>query len=170
MPATAIDIVNNWFDPPIWETSACYGTLYKNHPVMSRVVFMPLSLIRGVVKVFLFPLVTVVGAVVLPLFGIFKSLWHSKCVGWEEIKAGGICLLGAGLFITYALLSAYHIPLIASSSIFMGAILISTSVHIYRSSDAYKCEEDPQRVQDDIFRVQIPNDPPAAGKKEDKAG
>lgn len=157
MPTTAIGIVNTWFDPPVWERSKCYDSFYKEHPVMSRAIFMPLALIRGIAKVFLYPLVALVGAIVLPLFGILKCLWNSKCVGWEEVKAGGICLLGAGLFATYMLLSAYHFSFVASSSIFMGAILVSTSVHIYRASDAYQSEDDPQRTQEEIFTVQIPS-------------
>jgi hypothetical protein len=152
---SAIQLVGTLLHPTIWEHSNCYKNFYKECSVMSRCIFMPLAAIRGAGKVFLFPVIMAVGAVALPLIGLFKSLWNSDGSGWEHLKAGGICLLGAGAVLGFMLVSAYHLPLIASTSIFMSAMVVSICIHVYRAVDVEVDEIDPKKASDDILTTVV---------------
>jgi multidrug transporter EmrE-like cation transporter len=108
------------------------GSIYEQHPIMSRIVATPIAFFSGFLKVFLFPIICLVGIVTMPLFALL-----SKCKGRTEdssnwLKAWGFCILGLGISIAFLAITCYQLPLVVSCGLFVGLLAVSITIHVYR--------------------------------------
>lgn len=107
------------------------GDFYEQHPVMSRLIVTPIALVSGILKVFLFPVICLVGVVVMPIIALVRA-----CQGREEtghwLEAWVFCILGVAASATFLIVSCYYIPLIASMAIFVALTGISIILHVHK--------------------------------------
>jgi hypothetical protein len=109
------------------------GKIYRDHPIMSRVVATPLAVIFGIIKVLLFPVFIAVGLVALPIIGLKRFFCSKDKPIYPWFQAWGFCLIGLGLTIGFMSLSTFNIPVFYCSLIFMGVISLSITVHVHRA-------------------------------------
>jgi len=107
------------------------GPLYANHPVMSRFLATPIALISGIVKIFLFPIICLVGAIALPLVAAARHFLN-KGDGKEFLKSFGFCVLGFSASILFLSITSYYTPLLGSSALFLGLLSVSITIHVYK--------------------------------------
>jgi uncharacterized membrane protein len=105
------------------------GDFYKEHPVMSRLIATPIALISGIIKVFLFPLICLVGMVVMPIVALVCTCRKEKN-SCEWLSAWGFCILGVTLSVTFLAVSCYYLPLVASMALLIAFISASIISHV----------------------------------------
>lgn len=108
------------------------GSFYQDCPIMSRVVLIPLAAINGVAKTILFPLLSLIGTLVMPIIALIRA-----CLGKRDtadwLKAWTFSVLGFAGFVAFCAVSAFYLPLTASAGIFLGGMCVSIAFHVYRA-------------------------------------
>lgn len=132
--SSGIECAELWFNPEgeIGNT-ACMHRFAQNYPRVSRVLGVTGSVVRGAVKPLIFPLWAMVGCVALPLIGCVRLACGKA--GSGAFKAALLCVGGLIFCGAFMYLSAFHFPLVVSTSIFVAAVVISITYHVYKSCE-----------------------------------
>lgn len=135
MSVTGEYVANRCLSPElaIYESSECLQEFSEKKPFLSRVIFISLAPLNALIKTVLFPLITAIGTVVLPLIGLIRACLQ-KGDGMAYVKGGAWCLLGFLSFATFAMVSAYYLPLPVSGLIFVIAVASCIAYHVHRAS------------------------------------
>lgn len=135
---SGLKISNSFFAPEAYLKDRYLGDFYANHLVMSRYTMVPVGALCGFSKPFLFPVISAIGVVVLPIIALLKLADGHRNDKPESIKNGKDCLkawafsiLGVGATIAFLAITAYFIPLVWSSALFLSFTVVSVSVHVY---------------------------------------
>jgi len=124
-----IAVVNDVFSPE--EKLRCrLGEVYEKHPIMSRIVAVPIQALSGIVKTFLFPVWSAVSSLVLPIVMAIRACQGKDNTG--HLQAWVFSLLGTGLFVGFVSLSVLNLSLLTSSCILLGAMSITIAIHVHR--------------------------------------
>jgi hypothetical protein len=107
------------------------GEFYQENPIMARVIATPIALIAGFVKVILFPVICVIGVVVLPILACVRAIRKEVGAG-DLMKAWVFCLLGLAISAAFLIIAVHHLSLVASGALLITAISISIVVHVYK--------------------------------------
>lgn len=117
----------------IYENSSRLQNWSVENPTASRLLFGFGAAFTGFAKpLVVFPIACAVSSVALPVIGLI-SLLVGKGNPRGCFEAGGIALLGALCFVTFAVATAYYIPLPYASLVAMVAIAISIGYHVHRA-------------------------------------
>lgn len=132
--ATGESIANTFYSPETWiyKNSKSLQKFSNDYPLASRVTYCILAILGGFAKTILFPIVSAVGAVALPIIGLIRAALQ-KADACAYIKAGAWCLLGVFTFATFAMVSAYYIPMPVSGAIFAIAVASCVAYHVHRA-------------------------------------
>lgn len=122
---------NLWFGFPDIQVQRECAWAYKDYPIASRVVAIPVATVVGFIKPFFFPVVAAVGIVVLPVIAAIRHFRKGDASAW--LGAWVFSILATGSCVAFMAISAFYLPLVASASIFMSALTISIFVHVYRA-------------------------------------
>lgn len=127
-------------------------SFYDRNPCLSRCAMVPLGVISGSAKVILFPLISAIGAIVMPIMALVRAIQAHKespsprkealkkeAVVW--LKGGGLCLLGLGGTFAFIFITGFHVPLVWSATAFGGFFVISISIHVYKMAKSPSLEQ-----------------------------
>ncbi len=132
MGISAVQIFSDWVIPEgIIQREL--GDFYKENPVMARVIVAPIALTSGVLKVALFPIITLVGILVMPIIAAVRACQGDK-QACEWLKATGLCVLGFTGSILFIGMMCYYMPLIASTAFLVSFLSVSIICHVYKLS------------------------------------
>lgn len=133
-----LEISSNFygFDLYLKEHSTTLGELYKNHPVMSRIVASVIAAISGTIKVFLFPVISAIGLIALPIIALVRCVKGERNNG-NWCMGSVYCLLGIAGSIAFFGITGFCLPVVASASLFAGAIAFSICIHVYKANKDY---------------------------------
>lgn len=122
---------NDWFGPE-FIIHRHLGSFYRDNPIMSRLITIPIAALTGALKVALFPLIAVVGLVVMPMIALVRFSQGKKEEGVEWLQAWGFCVLAVAGSVAFLGLFAFHIPLTWSIALIATAMTISIIIHVYK--------------------------------------
>lgn len=133
-----LEISSNFygFDIYLKENSTKLGELYKNYPVMSRIVATPIAVFSGTVKVFLFPVISAIGLIALPIIALIRCVRGDKNNG-NWCMGSVFCLLGVVGSIAFFGITGFYLPVVVSAILFAGAIALSICIHVYKANKGY---------------------------------
>lgn len=125
-------IYSNWLAPE--EIVRTYlGEYYQSHPVMSRVVAIPLGVACGFFKPFIFPLWNVVGMIAMPIISLMRyTLGKNDGKAW--LQASGLSFIGVIGCVAFLSLSFFTAPLYVSAGVFIAGLALSIIIHVHRAS------------------------------------
>ncbi|NGX62288.1 MAG: hypothetical protein K940chlam9_01785 [Chlamydiae bacterium] len=125
-------ILKGWFAPEyLVKEKTCVAGHYETSHILSRVVVTPLATIDGFAKVFLAPLMALVGVVAMPIIALVRKCALGKDDGGKWMKAWGVCLLTTVGTVAFLVVTGYYIPLLASTAIFVSLFAASICLHVY---------------------------------------
>lgn len=131
--AGGLEKSNNWFGPEfVIHKTKCVGEFYKTHPVMSRLIAVPLVALTGTVKVVGFPFIALVGMVVFPIMAIIRASQGRREEAVQNLQACGFCALAIVGTVAFLGLFAFNMPLVWSLALIAAGVAISIIIHVYK--------------------------------------
>lgn len=128
--SAGIQIFSDWIIPE-GMIQRRLGAFYEKNPVMARLIATPVALLSGIIKVFLFPVICVIGIVVMPIIALIRTCQGEKN-GRDRMKAWGLCIVGVAASIAFLGVTCYYLPLITSSAILVVIMSISIILHVHK--------------------------------------
>lgn len=120
---------SDWVIPEAYIQRHHLGDFYRNNPLMSRLIATPIALFSGIIKTFLFPVICLVGVVVMPIIALIKA---GKKEGSDWLKGWFFSILGASVSCALLAVSCFYLPLIVTAALLATFLSISVVIHVYK--------------------------------------
>lgn len=130
---SAIAICEDLFSPEFM-IHRKLGNLYRDHPLSSRLVAVPLAVLTGALKVAAFPFIAIIGAIACPIIALVQLYRGDKESSCNWLKVGGFCILGVAGSLTFLALFSFHLPILWSGILGASAITVSIVIHVYKAA------------------------------------
>jgi hypothetical protein len=125
-----IGLFGDWVIPEGKIQRRC-GNFFQKKPLLSRFIATPIALVSGIVKVFLFPLICLVGVVVMPIIALIRCCLGKKD-GVTWLQAWCFSILGVVASLAFVGATCFALPLIASSALLTLLVAGSIIFHVYK--------------------------------------
>lgn len=113
----------------------CSPECYQNNPAAARGAAIPLAAVSGLIKPIIFPILAALAIILLPIRAGINT-YQGKEDGPVIMGAWAFSVIGLAAYAAFFLISAHHLPAVASAGIVMAAISFSIGVHVYQASTA----------------------------------
>lgn len=135
----SIRYANYLYGPDEWLRRKC-GVLYQNFPILARALWVPLAFLGGPIKVIIFPAVSVIGTLALPIIAAIcliigkitgNEKWVDHAKGW--IGAWVWTLLSTACLVGLLVFFTYYLPFVSAEILVISSVGVCIAVQIYRA-------------------------------------
>lgn len=123
-----LTISNYWFAPEELIREKC-GEEYEKNPTLSRVKWIIIKAPLAIVKTLAFGLVALAGTVTFLAIAVIQFARGKESAKW--LAAWVFSILAVGTVCAFMSISAFYLPASAAGLIFMSAIALCITIHVY---------------------------------------
>lgn len=132
------------------------GKFYHEHPHAARVAFVTANVAIGIIQPIIFPLEAAAGTLGIPFYALYR--WHQKKGdAGDWMKAWAFSVVGVAVYLAFMAVSAFYLSLLNSAMIYVGAICVTITVHVYRACKDPNPLAPPQPNLLDPNQIESPN-------------